>query len=649
MSKLKGIDFVGLEKVRIHDTHWSDRIKLVSEKVIPYQWSALNDQIPDAEPSHAIENFRIASGESNGDFQGMIFQDSDVAKWIEAASYSLVSHPNPDLENLIDSVVELIAKVQQPEGYVNTFFTVAKPDQRWNDFSFGHELYCAGHLIEAAVAYYQATGKRRFVEIMMRYVDYIDSIMGPEEHKMHTYPGHEEIELALVKLYRVTDEERYLKLSQYFIDERGSKQPSFLESEPTFGNVEKTKWFHLDYHQAHVPVREQETAEGHSVRAMYLYSAMADLALESGDTTIIQALQTLWQNVTTRRMYITGGLGSQGHGERFTFDYDLPSDTAYTETCASIGLIMWAQRMLRLETASEYADIMERTLYNGALSGISLDGTKYFYVNPLEVYPEAVKQRYDLQHVKPERVRWFGCACCPPNIARLITSIGNYMYTQSEYGIQVHLYMANHTEFVIDGNQVKLDVVTEYPLKEHIAIKVITENAVDCSLSFRIPGWCRTPEVKVNGQAVDLSITVKKGYAVLEGVWNNSDTIELLFPMPIELIQANPNVRENLGKVAIQRGPVVYCLEEIDNGSNLPAITISSDSQFTTEYDETMFGEGAMIIHGTVQRSSGDNWKDVLYRPVDNVMEHAVIKAIPYSLWANRTPGEMLVWIRYSK
>lgn len=645
MKKLVKNNLIDLKKIHIQDSFWADRIKLISEKVIPYQWAALNDQIPEAEPSHAIENFRIAAGESDGEFHGMVFQDSDVAKWIEAASYSLITYPNVDLERVIDSVVELIARAQKAEGYINTFFTVAKPLERWKDFSFGHELYCAGHMIEAAVAYLQATGKRRLVEIMSRYVDYIDSIMGPEEHKMHTYPGHEEIELALVKLYNVTGEEKYLKLSQYFIDERGSKQPSFLESEPTFGNTEKTKWFKLDYHQAHAPVREQETAEGHSVRAMYLYSAMADLALESGDETLLNALKVLWHNVTTRRMYITGGLGSQGHAERFTFDYDLPNDTAYTETCASIGLIMWAQRMLRIEVDRKYADVMERTLYNGALSGISLDGTKYFYVNPLEIYPEAVENRYDLHHVKPQRVSWFGCACCPPNIARLITSIGSYIYTQNEQGVCVHLYIANQTEMLIEGNQVKLDITTEYPMKDHVAITISTEEPTEFAMSLRIPDWCRNPEVKINGQIIDLTVVVKKGYAVLTRVWDNGDIIELVFSMPIELVQSNPNVRENAGKLAIQRGPVVYCLEEVDNGSNLPDLSISKDAQLTAEFDEGLFG-GSVVIRGTAQRSSDNNWEDILYRPIDSILKPVTIKAIPYSMWANRTPGEMLVWIR---
>lgn len=645
MSDLESNTLIKLGKVTIHDKVWADRIKLISEKVIPYQWDALNDQIPGAEPSHAIENFRIAAGESNGMFHGMVFQDSDVAKWIEAASFSLVTYPNADLEKLLDSVIDLIGRAQQADGYLNTYFTVAKPSERWKDFAFGHELYCAGHLIEAAVAYYQATGKRRLLEIMSRYVDYIDHVMGPESNDLpHKYCGHQEIELALVKLYHATGENRYLRLSQYFVDERG-KQPSFLQEEETFGGPEKTKWFDLEYHQAHTPIREQEKAVGHSVRAMYQYSAMADLALAAKDTSLADALRVLWKNVTTRRMYITGGLGSQGHAERFTIDYDLPNDTAYTETCAAIGLIMWAQRMLQIETNSSYADVMERAIYNGALSGISLDGTKYFYVNPLEVYPEAVEHRYDLQHVKPERVSWFGCACCPPNIARLITSIGSYLYTQHEQGICVHLYMANETEFTIAGNVIKLETITQYPLDGHITMNIASEHTAEFAISLRIPAWCRNPKIAINGQFLDVQSVKVNGYAVLKRAWSKGDRIELELPMIAELIQSHPDVRENSGKAAIQRGPIIYCLEEMDNGSNLADISIAREAQLTAELEDDLFG-GIIVIKGQAQRSNKALWEDVLYQPLANATETISFKAIPYSMWGNRTPGEMTVWVR---
>lgn len=632
---------IPLQDVTITDRFWAGRIELMAKEVIPYQWGALNDNIPGAEPSHAIENFRIAAGESAGEFHGMVFQDSDVAKWIEAASYSLVTYPNLELERIIDDVVDLMAKAQQPDGYLNTYFTVAKPDQRWKDFSYGHELYCAGHLMEAAVAYYQATGKSKFLEIMCRYADYIDSIMGPEDHKMKAYCGHEEIELALIKLYRVTGNERYLKLSQYFINERG-KQPCFLAQEPTFNNS-KTKWFGLDYHQAHAPVREQTKADGHSVRAMYLYTGMADLAIETGDESLYQALQKLWNNVTNYRMYITGGLGSQAYAERFTFDYDLPNDTAYAETCATIGLIFWAQRMLLLHPEGRYADVMERALYNGALSGISLDGRKYFYVNPLEVFPEAVSGRYDLQHVKTERRHWFGCACCPPNIARLITSLGQYIYSQDREVLYTHLFIAGEAKFQIAGQQIRLTQKTNYPWDGEIIFAVQPEKQMEFTLAVRIPGWCRKYQVKLNGAILE-EVTVDRGYAKIRRTWRKGDQVTFDFEMPVELIQAHPKVRQDIGKVAIERGPVVYCLEEMDNGKNLWSIALTADTKLTAEFAANLFG-GVVIIKGQALRADDSLWGDSLYRPLSDQTKTVSIQAVPYCFWGNRQPGEMVVWI----
>ncbi|MCL6591973.1 MAG: glycoside hydrolase family 127 protein [Firmicutes bacterium] len=633
---------IPLQNVKINDHFWGGRIELIAKKVLPYQWDALNDNIPGAEPSHAIENFRIAAGESQGEFKGMVFQDSDVAKWLEAASYSLVTHPNPELEAIIDEAVDLMEKAQRPEGYLNTYFSVAEPEKRWKDFAFGHELYCAGHLMEAAVAYYQATGKRKLLEIVCRYADYIDSVIGPEEHKMRVYCGHEEIELALFKLYKATGAERYLKLCRFFIMERG-RQPSFLKNEPTFGNGFNTKWFDLDYHQAHAPVLEQMKADGHAVRAMYLYSAMADLARETGDEALDKALQRLWENVTNCRMYITGGLGSQGHAERFTFDYDLPNDTAFAETCATIGLIFWAQRMLLLHLDNRYGDVMERALYNGALAGISWDGQRYFYVNPLEVFPEAVMGRYDLQHVKPERQQWFGCACCPPNIARLISSLGQYIYSQDSEAVYIHLFIGSEARFQIEGKKVRLTLYTRYPWDGKITLAVKSEEPVLFTIAMRIPGWNRKYQVKLNGAVLE-EVTAEQGYAKFKRVWRPGDELELNLEMPVELIQANPKVREDSGKVAIQRGPVIYCLEEIDNGQNLWNIALTANSKLEAEFADDLFG-GVTVVEGEASRVEDDSLSRELYRPFYDRTKPVRIRAIPYCLWGNRRPGEMMVWI----
>lgn len=643
---------VSLDRVKIKDNFWGKRIEIMCNTAIPYQWEVLNDNVPGADKSHAVENFRIAAGESDGSFYGMPFQDSDVAKWIEAASYSLVLYPNSALEKTLDDLISTIKKAQQPDGYLNTYFTKAKPDKRWTDFSHGHELYCAGHLIEAAVAHFNATGKKELLQVVCKYADYIDSIIGPEEGKRKVYCGHPEIELALVKLYRATGNERYFRLAKYFVYERG-KQPCFLADEPTFGWEAKDKWYGLDYHQAHKTVCEQREAEGHSVRAMYLYAAMADIAAETKDNSLIESLRALWHNVTSRRMYITGGIGSQSHGERFTFDYDLPNDTAYCETCAAIGLVFWAHRMLQLDCDSNYADTMERALYNAVLSGISLDGKRYFYVNPLEVYPEAVDKRFDLKHVKPERVQWFGCACCPPNIARLLTSLGQYIYTRNEKTLFVHLYIGNNNQIYFNGTKVDVSLRTDYPWNGGVSISISTQNEIEFGLALRIPGWCRKAGLKINGESigevkggiVNGEISIDKGYAIINRLWKNGDSVELNLSMPVQLVRSNPIVRENAGKAAIQRGPLIYCLEEVDNGPNLWTISLHNNGELTAEFDEDIMG-GIVIIKGNALRDDRTSWEDVLYRAEEIKKKPTEIKAVPYCMWGNRNAGEMLVWVR---
>lgn len=611
--------------------------------MIPYQWKALNDEIPGAPKSHSIENFKIAAGLAEGEFHGMPFQDSDLAKWIEAASYSLVYQSDAELEKKIDNIIELISEAQFENGYLNTFFTVAKPESKWSDFSHGHELYCAGHFIEAAVAYYGTTGKRKLLDIVCKFVDHIDSIIGPELNKRQVYCGHEEIELALIKLYKVTQESRYLKLCEYFINERG-KQPCFLRDEKTFALGSNDPWFNLDYHQTHLPVREQDTAEGHSVRAMYLYCAMTDLAIETNDEDLKNVLKKLWENVTTRRMYITGGLGSQGHGERFTFDYDLPNDVAYSETCASIGLIFWAHRMLQIDHDGKYGDILELALYNSVLSGMSLDGTKYFYVNPLEVFPEAVSYRHDHKHVAAERVGWFGCACCPPNIARLLSSLGQYIYTQSENGIQVHLYNGNETEFSISGKKVHLSMKTNYPISGEVVVDVDVENALTFDLAFRIPKWSRDFEIMVNGEPISSGVKIANGYLYIHKSWEKGDQISILFAMEVQKMRANPRIRDNAGKIALKRGPIVYCLEEVDNGQLLSSISIPKDAKLKVSIEENNRPD----IEFEGNRLAEDSFCENLYFSDEVATNKVKVRAIPYSDWGNRKPGEMLVWIRES-
>jgi len=640
-----------ISPLRIHDVSvkegfWAKRIQQVRDVVIPYQWEALNDRSAEAETSHAIENFRIAAGEKSGEFYGWVFQDSDVAKWLEAVGYSLMTQSDAELERLADDVIDLIVKTQQADGYLNTYFTIKEPQKRWTNLRDNHEMYCAGHMMEAAVAYYEATGKRKLLNAMCCLADHIGSAFGPDPSQRRGYPGHPEIELALIRLYRITGEERYLNLSKFFIDERG-REPHYYDLEAKArGDDTPGGKYGKACSQAHLPVREQTTAVGHAVRAMYLYSGMADVAAETNDETLVTACKRLWNNLTKRQMYITGGIGSAVQGEAFTFDYDLPNDTAYTETCAAIGLVFWAHRMLMLDVDHEYADVMERAFYNGVLSGISLGGREYFYVNPLEVWPEACEKRQDQKHVATTRRPWFNCACCPPNIARLLASFGQYIYSQDEDTIYVHLYVGSEADFEITGQKITLAQRTNYPWEEVVEMTITVEEEAEFVLALRMPGWCDGTAVKVNGEDIDVGTIIHKGYARIQRSWRRDDKVEILLPMPIERIHAHPAVRANAGKVAIQRGPVVYCLEEVDNGPNLPDLSLPQDAKLTLGACDQSLG-GVPVIHGVARRSTmTSQWKDVLYSPVVLERKEVAVRAIPYFAWGNRQPGEMLVWMR---
>lgn len=638
---MRNLQPLAVKDVALNKGLLSERMRVIREEVIPYQWKALNDQVPGAEPSHAIENLQIAAGEKEGVHHGFIFQDSDVAKWLEAVGYRLATHPDPELEKTADEVIELLGRAQEEDGYLNSFFTIMRPEGRWTNLRDDHELYCAGHLIEAAVAYYEGTGKRNLLDIVCRFVDLIDSVFGPEPGKLKGYPGHQEIELALIRLYHITGDEKHLKLAKFFIDQRGQQPHYFVQEWEKRGETGKS-WYAwpLEYQQSHLPVREQTKAVGHSVRAMYMYSAMVDVARETNDVELMDVAKGLWRNVVSKQMYITGGVGSQEYGEGFSTDYDLPSDTAYTETCAAIGLVFWAQRLLQVEPKAEYADVLERALFNGVLSGISLDGQRFFYVNPLEVVPEVISRRRDHFHVRPTRQSWFGCACCPPNIARLVASVGKYMYGVEGNALYVHLYGDNTAEAVWAGKNVTLRQETDYPYEGEVKVSIEAPEAVDGVLYLRIPGWCQEWNVKVNGEIVT-SPTLEEGYLKLARVWTNGDTIELSLAMPVMRVRSNTLVRETIGKVALQRGPLVYCLEEQDNGANLAALILPAESEFIVEFEEEL---NVPILRGEAKRYVSNT--DELYTTAEPKAETVTITAIPYFAWDNRKSGEMLVWLR---
>lgn len=631
-------DPLELSKVRVREGFWGRYTALARDVIIPYQWEVMNDRVKGVPPSGVMRNFRIAAGKAKGNFTGCRFQDSDFGKWIEAVAYRLSTHPDKQLERIADGIIDIVAAAQDKDGYLDTCFIIKDRDKRWKNLRDDHEMYVAGHMLEGAVAYFKATGKRKFLDVMIRNADLIARRFGPGRGQKRGYCGHPEIELALAKLHRLTGSERYLRLASFFVNERGTK-PSFFEKERK-ARGEKRHWtdgLGMKYFQAHLPVRRQKQAVGHAVRAMYLYSGMADVAAEKGDKTLARALRTLWRNAVDRRMYVTGGVGATSHGEAFSYDYDLPNETAYAETCAAIGLVFWAHRMLRLEADGEYADVMERALYNGALSGVALDGKHFFYANPLASHPNPDKPGSKL------RPGWYGCACCPPNLARLMTSLGEYIYGQSGRTLFVHLFADSEASFDVGPARVRIAQTTEYPRGERVKIAVEPDAACRFPLAVRIPGWCREPRLTLNGRSEPLAGMVRKGYAVIDRAWEPDDRVELALPMPVERVYANTGVREDVGSVALQRGPVVYCLEEADNGKRLNAIELPRNARLIVKPGR-IGNMRVPFIHADAVRLTSEGAAALGTRkPAD---KKAKIVAVPYHLWANRGEGEMIVWVR---
>lgn len=641
MIKLKPLP---LNEISINDLFWDKYIKLVSEVIIPYQWEILNDRVEGAEPSYCISNFKIAAKEKEGEYGGAVFQDTDVAKWLEAVAYSLACNPDKELEKVADEVIDLIGKAQDETGYLNTYYTIKKPHLRWTNLKEGHELYTSGHMIEAAIAYYKATGKDKFLNIMIRNADLICDVFG-EDKNNKGYPGHQEIELALVKLYEVTGNKKYLDQAKAFIDRRGHK-PNYFEIEekrPEYERVfpEFANYLPL-YSQSHLPVREQETAEGHAVRAVYMYCAMADLAYYYKDRELLESCERLWDNMTNKRMYITGAIGSSGILERFTTDYDLPNNSNYSETCASIGLALFGRRMMQITRDGKYMDVVEKALYNTVLSAIAMDGKSFFYVNPLEVWPDNCLPRTSMEHVKPVRQKWFGVACCPPNIARTLSSLGEYIYAQADDTLWVNLFIGGKARVKIKDKEVVLTTKTGFPFDGKISICIEGNDDIEFNLAIRIPGYVKKYNILVDG--VDIKEEgYDKGYQYIR--INGQKEIEINFDLTPRFVRANPLVRQNSGKVAIEKGPLVYCLEETDNESNLPAFFVNTNQTIIEEYRDDLLG-GTPVLKFKGKKISQANWAvDELYKETDVIWESKELTAIPYCYWGNRRPGEMLVWM----
>ncbi|MBO6282782.1 MAG: glycoside hydrolase family 127 protein [Pseudobutyrivibrio sp.] len=646
--KFKANSSIPISDIKITDGFFNKYRDLVGNVIIPYQWDVLNDRLEDVETSHCIENFKIAAGLSDGKFEGAVFQDTDLAKWLEAVGFYLAAYGRDEkLEAMADEAIDLIEKAQQPDGYLDTYFIINAPDKKWKNLCEGHELYTAGHFMEAAVAYYEATGKRKIIDVVCRLADLLCDVFGEEEGKCHGYPGHPEVEVGLVKLYRTTGEKKYLDLAKHFIDIRGvgenyflkeEKQPDFERIFPEFANYDPS------YSQSHLPVREQKTAEGHAVRAAYLYSAMADVAVETNDKELLDACKILWDDMVHRRMYVTGSIGSSGWLERFTTDYDLPNDCNYSESCASIALAMFGKRMGEITGEAAYFDEVERALYNTVLSGIAMDGKGFFYVNPLEVWPSACMDHTSRLHVKSERQKWFGVACCPPNIARTLASLGQYIAYTSDNKIYLNMYVSSQIKAEVSGKEVRLDIKSEIPWNGKVSVHVESDEQMVGTLALRIPYYAKNPKICVSGAGLDMK--QDKGYinVTLSGT---SMDVKFEFDMKARFIRSNPKVRADVGKLAIMKGPLVYCLEEIDNGDNLACTFVSSKTKLEEEFDNSTLG-GTTRISFDGYRLKDEGWdSSTLYGELENEFEEVKLTAIPYCYWGNRKKNEeMLVWMK---
>lgn len=604
-----------LKNVSVSGGFWSGRQAINHEVSLKHAFRKLED-------SGNFNNLRLAAGSWAGDYAKPVFMDSDIYKWLEAVSYELVNRPDPELEAMADEAIGLLAAAQQVDGYLNSYFQAVEPEKKWQELAMGHELYCAGHLFEAAVAHHRATGKTTLLDIACRFADHIDATFG--SGKRDAVPGHPEIELALVELFRESGEQRYLKLAGFFVDQRG--QGKMIGRTP----------FGTDYHQDRVPVREAQIVEGHAVRQLYLLAGVADIYLETGDAALLEAAKRLWLDVTAHKLYLTAGLGARHLGESFGEAYELPNDTAYAETCATIANMMWNWRLLAITGEARHADMIERSLYNGFLSGISLDGQRYFYVNPLSSQGGI------------ERPEWYGCACCPPNVMRQIALLGHYVATTSPAGLQIHQYIASEITADLGGNPVKVRLETAYPWEGQIRLIVEETGDAPWEIALRIPAWCEEATVQIGDRLSDVSANAG-GYVRFKRTWQPGEVVQLNLRLTPRLIQPHPRVDATRGSLAITYGPLVYCFEGVDlpAGVNLSDVRIHSTTPLQAVGRENLLGNIVEIkAHGAVEDLSG--WEDTLYRASASVnpsYQDLELTAIPYYAWANRGPGTMRVWL----
>lgn len=623
---------VGFADVRVEGPFWKERLETVLSRTIPSQHERLGEagyfeSLELKQPSPPLRYRK-----NNWGFTIQVAWDSDIGKWIEAASYALAHRRDEKIEAMIEAIIDKFEAAQAPDGYLNCWYLGREPENRWTNLRDNHELYNAGHMLEGAIAYFQATGRRRWLDIMERFVTNIRDTFGTGPGQKRGYCGHQEIEIALIKLYRLTKDRRHLDLATYFINERGHQPPHFFDVEAIARGTDPKDFLGntYEYNQSHVPVREQAKVVGHAVRAIYMFAAMADLAVELNDPALRKACEELWNDVIRTKMYVTAGLGPSADNEGFTHDYDLPNETAYAETCATVALIFWAQRMLHLDLDGKYADVLELGLFNGALSGLSRDGEHYFYANPLESIGAA------------ERWKWHHCPCCTMNVSRLVASIGGYFVSHSDGDIAVNLYGGISTTVPLTSGNVTLREVSTYPWSGDIKISVDPERPARFALKLRIPGWAKSWRATVNGTPIPGPLD--KGYLAIDREWEAGDTVRLDLPMPAERSYANPNVQMDVGRVALRRGPLVYCAEEVDNGGPAQRLRLPRSSELKSSTRADLF-DGIVTITAPAKVLRDGDWQNTLYRTEPAGEADATLTAVPYYLWANRGRGSMVVWM----
>jgi DUF1680 family protein len=623
--------------VRVNDVFWAPKIETNRVVTVPF---ALQKN----EETGRVDNFRKAAGLMKGAYEGRRFNDSDVFKAMEGAAYTLMLKPDPKLDAALDDLIAVIGKAQEPDGYLFTNRTIDPKNpapgagaERWSNLRVSHEFYNVGHMYEAAVAHFQATGKKSFLDIAIKNADLLVNTFGPG--KRRAFPGHQEIEIGLSKLYRATGNRAYFDLAKFFLDERGY----YFQGEKHAPDDPFNVYDSDEYMQNHKPVLEQDEAVGHAVRAMYMYAGMADVAALGGYPEYVKAIDRLWDNVVGKKMYITGGVGARAGSEAFGDAYELPNRTAYTETCAAIGNALWQQRLFLLHGESKYVDVLERVMYNGLISGVGLDGMSFFYQNPLEADGKS-----KLYQGQVGRSPWFEVSCCPPNVTRFLPSVPGYVYAGRDDSLYVNLFMANTAVVDVAGTKVALSQETKYPWDGSVKIAVSPEKDAAFDLRIRIPGWARNepvptdlyrfadendekPVLAINGAAVEIELD--KGYAVLRRTWKKGDTVELTFPMPVRRVVANAAVQADAGRVAIQRGPLVYCAEAVDNDGHVLDLSIMDGARFSADFQPDLLNGVVVLKRETIRapmRLGAAKVRDVVL--------------IPYYAWANRGPGEMRVW-----